>query len=132
MCDAWQASNTDGYFAATGSWIEEVSEGHWEEQSMILGFVWMNNAHNGQCLSTALFKICDHLGIPHKIGWVTCDNAMNNTTMMLLWNDLYLFFFILSLPTSYLPSYQVLSFSKDYLSSYLLFDPVDIIIRFKG
>ena len=22
-CDAWQASNTDGYFAVTGHWIEE-------------------------------------------------------------------------------------------------------------
>lgn len=81
-CDAWQASNTDGYFTATGSWIEEVSEGHWEEQSAILGFVRMNNAHNGRRLGTALFKICDRLGIAHKIGWVTCDNATNNTTMM--------------------------------------------------
>jgi hypothetical protein len=22
-CDAWQAGNTDGYFAVTGHWIEE-------------------------------------------------------------------------------------------------------------
>jgi hypothetical protein len=24
-CDAWQASNTDGYFAVTGHWIEEIN-----------------------------------------------------------------------------------------------------------
>jgi len=59
-----------------------MSEGHWEEQSALFGFVRMNNAHNGHHLGTALFKVCDRLGIAHKIGWVTCDNASNNTTMM--------------------------------------------------
>ena len=29
-CDAWQASNTDGYFAVTGHWIEESRPGVWE------------------------------------------------------------------------------------------------------
>jgi hypothetical protein len=26
-CDAWQASNTNGYFAVTGHWIEEAIAG---------------------------------------------------------------------------------------------------------
>ena len=56
--------------------------GHWEEQSALLGFVRMNNAHNGHCLEMALFKVCDHLGIAHKIWWVTCNNVLNNTMMM--------------------------------------------------
>ena len=30
----------------------------------------------------ALFKVCDRLAIAHKIGWVTCDNASNNSLMM--------------------------------------------------
>ena len=81
-CDAWQANTADGYFAVTGSWIEEVSEGHWEQQSALLGFVRMNSAHNGRRLGTALFKVCNRLDIAHKIGWVTCDNASNNTPMM--------------------------------------------------
>ena len=42
----------------------------------------MNSAHNGHRLGTALFKACDRLGIAHKIGWVTCDNASNNSLMM--------------------------------------------------
>ena len=28
-CDVWQASNTDGYFAVTGHWIEESVAGEW-------------------------------------------------------------------------------------------------------
>jgi hypothetical protein len=42
----------------------------------------MNSAHNGHRLGMALFKVCDRLGITHKIGWVTCDNASNNAVMM--------------------------------------------------
>ncbi|KAF8809281.1 hypothetical protein BYT27DRAFT_7187967, partial [Phlegmacium glaucopus] len=29
-CDAWQASNANGYFAVTGHWIEEVSPNMWK------------------------------------------------------------------------------------------------------
>jgi hypothetical protein len=99
-CNAWQASNTDGYFAVTGHWIEEPYTGFWELNSALFGFVRLNNAHNGKRLGGALFKIVDRLGIAHKasahdlicscccshqmrqIGHVTCDNASNNDTMM--------------------------------------------------
>jgi hypothetical protein len=99
-CDAWQASNTDGYFAVTGHWIEEQSSGQWKLEHAILGFTRMNTVHNGKRLGQALFKICLHLEIVHKvceltfpvvflptpchsqIGHVTCDNASNNGTMM--------------------------------------------------
>ena len=47
-CDAWQASNTDGYFAVTGHWIEERSPGKWTLEHALLGFMQMNTAHNGQ------------------------------------------------------------------------------------
>ena len=43
----------------------------------------MNSAHNGHRLGIALFKVCAWLDIAHKIGWVTCDNASNNTLMMM-------------------------------------------------
>jgi hypothetical protein len=59
-----------------------MSPGNWEQQSALFGFVRMNSAHNGHRLGTALYKACDRLGIAHKIGWVTCDNASNNTLMM--------------------------------------------------
>ncbi|KIK75646.1 hypothetical protein PAXRUDRAFT_18813 [Paxillus rubicundulus Ve08.2h10] len=42
----------------------------------------MNNAHNGPRLGQALFKICDRLGIAHKVGHVTCDDATNMDTML--------------------------------------------------
>jgi len=59
-----------------------MSPGHWEQRSALFGFVRMNSAHNSHHLGTALFKVCDQLGITHKIGWVTCDNASNNTSIM--------------------------------------------------
>ena len=65
-CDAWQASNIDGYFAVTGSWIEEIN-GLWELQTALLGFTQLNNAHHGVRLGQALFKIVARLGIAHKV-----------------------------------------------------------------
>jgi hypothetical protein len=66
-CDAWQASNTDGYFAVTGHWIEESRPGVWEIHSALLGFTRLNNAHNGRRLGGALFNIVDRLGIAHRV-----------------------------------------------------------------
>jgi hypothetical protein len=66
-CDAWQASNSNGYFAVTGSWIEEVN-GKWQIKPALLGFTQLNNAHNGMWLGQALFKIVSHVGIAHKVG----------------------------------------------------------------
>ncbi|KAG6895297.1 hypothetical protein C0992_002089, partial [Termitomyces sp. T32_za158] len=65
-CDAWQASNVDGYFAVTGTWIEEAKPREWETQTALLGFVRLNNAHNGRRLGKALFKVASRLGIAHK------------------------------------------------------------------
>jgi hypothetical protein len=99
-CDAWQASNTDGYFSVTGHWIEEPQPGVWEVQSALLGFTRLNNSHNGKHLGGALFKIVDRLGISDRVKWyaptiaislsytasqighITADNASNNDTMM--------------------------------------------------
>ncbi|KAL1939214.1 hypothetical protein VTO73DRAFT_10255 [Trametes versicolor] len=80
-CDAWQASNTDGYFAVMGHWIEE-SPSSWASQSALLGFVRLNNAHNGVRLGHALYKVVARVGIESKVGYITCDNAKNNRTML--------------------------------------------------
>jgi hypothetical protein len=66
-CDAWQASNTDGYFATTGHWVEERSPGKWTLEHALLSFSQMNTAHNGKRLGQALFKACDRLEIVHKV-----------------------------------------------------------------
>jgi hypothetical protein len=66
-CDAWQASNSDAYFAVTGHWIEERRKDEWKLEHALLGFTQMNTSHNGTRLGQALFKICDRLGIVHKV-----------------------------------------------------------------
>ncbi|KAJ3011030.1 hypothetical protein NUW54_g2304 [Trametes sanguinea] len=78
------ASNTDGYFAVTAHWIEEKPEaaGLWQLETALLGFVQLNSAHHGERLGQALFKVVERVGIQHKVGYVTCDNASNNATMM--------------------------------------------------
>ncbi|OJT14236.1 hypothetical protein TRAPUB_9209 [Trametes pubescens] len=88
-CDAWQADSTDSYFAVTGHWVEEDvnNPDNWELQTALLGFVCMNCSHSSRHLGLALFKIADRLGITHKIGYVTCDNATNNDTMMQFFAD---------------------------------------------
>jgi hypothetical protein len=66
-CDAWQAGNSDGYFAVTGHWIEETTPSQWELKSGLLGFTQLNNAHNGERLGQALYKIIRRVGITHKV-----------------------------------------------------------------
>jgi hypothetical protein len=66
-CDAWQASNTDGYFAVTGHWIEEATPTQWELKSALLGFMQLSNAHNGERLGQALYKVIKRVNIVHKV-----------------------------------------------------------------
>jgi hypothetical protein len=65
--DCWQASNSDAYFAVTGHWVEERVKDKWTLEHALLGFTQMNTAHNGVRLGQALFKICNRLGIVHKV-----------------------------------------------------------------
>ncbi|KAJ2981763.1 hypothetical protein NUW54_g10828 [Trametes sanguinea] len=81
-CDAWQAASVDAYFAVTAHWIEEAHPNEWEARNAIIGFTRLNGAHNGRRLGQALFKIVERVGIEHKIGHITCDNAKNNGTML--------------------------------------------------
>lgn len=66
-CDAWQASNTDGYFATTAYWIETAEGGGGTLQSALIGFVWLNNAHHGKRLGEVLYKIVNWLGIAGRV-----------------------------------------------------------------
>ncbi len=99
-CDAWQANNTDAYFAVTGHWIEERAPGEWTLQQALLGFSRINTSHDGERLGRALFNVCSRLQIVPKVcidGFqdlfnltrhhaqvrhITCDNAKNNNTML--------------------------------------------------
>ena len=66
-CDAWQASNTDAYFAVTAHWIKESTDSQWELKSALIGFTKLNNAHNGVRLGQALFKVIKRVGIENKV-----------------------------------------------------------------
>lgn len=72
-CDAWQADNSDGYFAITGHWIEELEPMQWDLKTDLFGFTRLCNTHNSEHLGQALFKIANRIGIVHKVNdSVTC------------------------------------------------------------
>jgi hypothetical protein len=66
-CDAWQASNTDGYFVVISHWVKELAPMQWETKSTLLGFAHLSNTHNGERLGQALFKILKWVGIERKV-----------------------------------------------------------------
>lgn len=72
-CDAWQAGNTDGYFAVTAHWIEESTLAKWELKSGLIGFTRLNNAHNGERLGQALFKVIIRVGIEKHVSVLYVD-----------------------------------------------------------
>lgn len=39
----------------------------WELQNALIGFTRLNNAHNGERLGQALFKVGKRVGIEHKV-----------------------------------------------------------------
>ena len=66
-CDAWQADNTDGYFAVTGHWIEVRTPGEWTLEHAVLRFAQMNCSHSGTHLGQMLYKIVNRLQIIDKV-----------------------------------------------------------------
>jgi hypothetical protein len=66
-CDAWQADNTDRYFAVTGHWIEVRAPSKWTLEHTLLGFAQMNCSHSGTHLGQMLYKIVNRLQIVHKV-----------------------------------------------------------------
>ncbi|CAK5280783.1 unnamed protein product [Mycena citricolor] len=65
--DCWQADNVDAYFCVTASFIE-IRGCDWLKRTVIIGF--------------ALYRVVRRLCLESKVGFVTCDNASNNDTMM--------------------------------------------------
>ncbi|KAI6120054.1 hypothetical protein EV401DRAFT_1887831 [Pisolithus croceorrhizus] len=62
--------------------IPEPLCGVWNIEMALLGFMQLNNAHNGTCLGQAPYKVIQHVGISHKVGYVMCNNALNSDMMM--------------------------------------------------
>lgn len=65
--DAWQAGNTDSYFAVTAHWVEEDESGGWDLKNAIIGFTRLNHSHHGRRLGQALFKVNERLGITARV-----------------------------------------------------------------
>jgi hypothetical protein len=74
-CDAWQAGNTDAYFAVTAHWTRESTPTKWELKSAIIGFTRLNNAHNGVRLGQALFKVIKRVGLENKVS--SCHHTLH-------------------------------------------------------
>jgi hypothetical protein len=66
-CDAWQADNTDAYFAVTGHWIEERAPGEWSLEHALLGFAQMNCSHSGVRLGQMMFSILNRVDAVHRV-----------------------------------------------------------------
>jgi hypothetical protein len=81
-CDAWQASNTDGYFAVMAHWIRELAHTKWELESALIGFTKLNNSHNGIRLGHALFKIVKRVRIENKVS--KCYHALGPSYLLSL------------------------------------------------
>ena len=60
--------------------MEEKVKGKWTFEHALLGFTCMNTSHNGVCLGQALFKICNQLGIVHKV----CLKSSIQITLLIL------------------------------------------------
>ena len=66
-CNAWQASNTDGYFAVTAHWTSATTPTNWGLSSALIGFTHVNNGHVSIRLGQALFKIVKRVGIENEV-----------------------------------------------------------------
>ena len=75
----WQAGNTDGYFAVMAHWIKELTPANWKFKNALIGFMQLNNAHNGEQLGQALFKIIQQVGIEHKVNVSETINILPHT-----------------------------------------------------
>lgn len=68
--------------AVTAHWISRTPEGGLEMRSTLAGFRWVKDKHSGDNIAAHFMEILGELGITHKIGGITMDNASNNNTAM--------------------------------------------------
>ncbi|KAG6895056.1 hypothetical protein C0992_003343 [Termitomyces sp. T32_za158] len=87
-CDAWQAGNTDGYFAVTGHWIKEVGPMQWELKSALIGHITCDNASNNTMMLQEFAQIIrNELGkeFPWKEQKINClAHVINLATQSLI------------------------------------------------
>ncbi|KAN0124669.1 hypothetical protein V8E53_015705 [Lactarius tabidus] len=87
--DIWSDLQLVAFMAVTAHWIEEKAEDTPDGarkkltlRSALIGFHLVPKGHDGKQLAHILFSVVERVQILGKIGWITMDNASNNTTMM--------------------------------------------------
>ena len=67
----------------TAHWIEEPNPRDWSLQSALIGFVRMNQSHNGKRLGQALFKGAQRVGISDRVSleiYIYCNDYRHSDT----------------------------------------------------
>jgi len=94
----WSDPDLKPYMAITGHWMELDSLNKLTLRAALLGFLHVPGSHSGESLAQAfwftigpmkvetkvsvLLNLLRNLLTLFKFGWVTTDNAANNSTMM--------------------------------------------------
>ncbi len=85
MTDLWTDLNMHPFMVVTCHWIEnKIVDGRATLHlcSNLIGFHHVPVHHSGEHLAKVFVYILDCLHIISRLGWITCDNATNNDTMM--------------------------------------------------
>ncbi len=83
--DLWTDLNMRPFMAITCHWIEnKVVDGRAMLHlcSDLIDFHHVPGRHTGEHLAEVFVYILDRLQLTSRIGWITCDNTMNNDTLM--------------------------------------------------
>ncbi|KAJ8457523.1 hypothetical protein ONZ45_g18279 [Pleurotus djamor] len=88
--DIWSDPNLTPFMAVTAHWIQGtifVSHGGRSRYAIrmradLIGFSHIPGSHTGESICKTFLAVLERVGIKQRIGWVTVDNASNNTTFI--------------------------------------------------
>ncbi|THH30687.1 hypothetical protein EUX98_g3511 [Antrodiella citrinella] len=81
-CDVWSDKNIRGFMGVTLHFINKDERGHLRLRARLGAFRFIKGTHTGVDLARQFVHILRELGILHKIGMLTMDNASSGDTMM--------------------------------------------------
>lgn len=87
--DLWTDANLSPFMAVTAHWIEvdtvptlQGTQYNLRLRADLIGFHHVPGHHSGEHIAHAFLHVLDRIGVAHKLGWITLDNASNNDTFM--------------------------------------------------
>ena len=82
--DAWSTRNYKEYMAVTVHWINDK----WQQNSRLLDVIHLKEPiHSGEYLADQLLTVTDSFSITTSVFTITRDNASNNTTMLMSYEE---------------------------------------------